>query len=255
MIKRLSLLFLLVLIAISPVFAQKSEVEKEPMNISLVQIGAGFHLPAADLAVKFGPSASIGLGYQFKMKSNWQIGIESNFFFGSEVKNDSLLYKLSTGSPGNELIINKQGTLSDLQISERGYNIQMTIGKVLPLFGPNQNSGLLIKLGGGFMEHWIRIEGDEQDVSYLDEEMKKGYDELTNGFNLYQFIGYQHLSNNQKINYYVGLESYQLFSKNRRGFNYNTRSAQDESRTDILYGIKIGWTLPLYPKIKTTYYY
>ena len=140
-------------------------LETEVIPLSLIHTSVGFYTPGADLAVNYGANAGIGISFEQKFSNNLSLIVEANYFFGSDVKNDSLLRNLATNSSDNQFVINQQGTLSDLVLSERGYSFNLKVAKLFPVIGPNPNSGLKVSLGAGFMEHKTRIEGDERDLS------------------------------------------------------------------------------------------
>jgi hypothetical protein len=48
------------------------------------------------------------------------------------------------------------------------------------------------------------------------------------------------------LNFLAGFEFYQGFTQGRRSFNFDTRSRESEKRLDLLFGVRLGWTLPFY---------
>jgi len=110
-------------------------------------------------------------------------------------------------------------------------------------------------LGGGYMQHKINIYDVGKNVPQLNNDFKKGYDRLTGGFGLNQFIGYLHLSNNKIANFYAGFEFNQAFTKGMRGYQYDLMKEDNIKRTDIQIGFRIGWILPLYKRLNEYYYY
>ncbi len=252
-----NLIFLTLLVfAFSKGYSQRINPGKEALTVPLVTTSFGLQAPIGDLSDRFGLNGIAGIGFTQKLKSNWTWSVEGNIIFGSDVREDSLLRNISADFQGEQgLIINNQGTLSDVVILERGFTVLGKIGRIFPLKNSNPNSGLYVQLGGGFFQHKIRYQGDEQDLPWFDQEMKKGYDRMSNGPCLYQFIGYSQLSSNRKINFFIGLEAYQSITSNRRGYNYDTRDAGLQNRFDGLIGIKAGWQLPLYKRVPTEFYY
>ena len=97
----------------------------------------------------------------------------------------------------------------------------------------------------GVLQHKIRIEDRTGGLPQLVGDYKKGYDRMTNGLALTEFIGYQHFSNDGRINFYVGFEFTQGFTKNRRSWDFLTQQRMDNNRLDLLNGLRIGWTLPI----------
>ena len=102
------------------------------------------------------------------------------------------------------------------------------------------------------LQHKIRIEGA---APQLMGEYKKGYDRLSNGLALGEFIGYVHLGKNHFINFFAGFEIIEAFTKNRRSFNIDTIEKDDTKRLDILSGFKFGWIIPLYRRNADEFYY
>ena len=100
-------------------------------------------------------------------------------------------------------------------------------------------------MGVGIFQHKIRVQEDPNSfVPIIAGEYKKGWDRLSNGLALRQFVGYQHLSLNGLVNFYAGFEFMQAFTQNRRVQDFKLMTKLDEKRFDLMYGIKVGWTLP-----------
>ncbi|NQX91849.1 MAG: hypothetical protein HRT74_06960 [Flavobacteriales bacterium] len=211
----------------------------------------GYHLPGGDLADRFGNSNALGADFYVKTKKNWFIGTEANFIFGNEVFEPGLLSNLYTDRGE---VIDQDGEVSILNISQRGWSITANGGKLFRVFGSNANSGLLIRGGIGFIQHKIRIEHQVNTLPQLDGDYEKGYDRLTNGLLLKQFVGYYHMSNNRLANFVVGFEMYQGFTQGRRDFNFDTQTVDDQPRFDVLAGFKVGWVIHFYRRTGQEYY-
>jgi len=56
------------------------------------------------------------------------------------------------------------------------------------------------------------------------------------------------------MNFYIGIEFTQAFTKNRRGFNYNTGEYDNASRLDLLYSLKAGMVIPFARRAPKSYY-
>ena len=59
-----------------------------------------------------------------------------------------------------------------------------------------------------------------------------------------------YLSNNEKINFHLGLEVIESWTSDLRVQNYTTGSVENKKRFDMFIGVKFGWILPL--KKRTT---
>ncbi len=222
-------------------------------SISFPMIGATFsyEIPAADMADRFGPNFSIGGTFQWKLKSNWLLGIEGNFLFSDEVRENTILdnYKTPDG-----YIIDGAGQYAIVTLSQRGMRFNLKAGKIFPIFGPNKNSGLLASFGGGYMQHRIYIDTPGSPVPWLEGDKRRGFDRMSSGLFANQFIGYINFSNKRLVNFFAGFEFTEGFTKNKRDINFDTGLKDDKSRTDILIGFKAGWVFPLYKRVADKFY-
>ncbi|PLX14029.1 MAG: hypothetical protein C0594_00545, partial [Marinilabiliales bacterium] len=127
-------------------------------------------------------------------------------------------------------------------------------GRVISIDKKNPNSGILFNVGGGILQHKIHIEVEYNNTPQIQGDYVKGYDRLTNGFAMSEFIGYIYFSDNKILNFYGGFEFIQAFTQSRRSYDYFSMTRDTKKRTDLLYSIKIGWIIPLYKKIPQKYY-
>lgn len=216
-----------------------------------VTVGYGYSTPGGDLANRFGNNGSLEVGFHVKDKKNWYYGVQFNYLFGNKVHEPNLLSNLLT-SRGE--ILDEQGQIATMFIQERGFNVFLQGGKLFPIIGPNVNSGLLITAGVGLIQHKIRLEHQEAKITQLEGEYLKGYDRLTNGLSVNQFIGYYHLSNNRLINFYIGAQATEGFTQSRREWNFDTQTQDTDKRLDMLFGLRAGWILNLYQRAPNDYY-
>ena len=86
-------------------------------------------------------------------------------------------------------------------------------------------------------------------VPHLDVPYAKGYDRYTSGIALTQFVGYQMVSRNRTANFFAGFEFTEGFTRNRRGYNFDTMQRDDLKRLDILYGVRVGWSISLFTNV------
>ena len=231
----------------------QTQAQDQAMGIPMFWTNAGGSLPGGDLADQFGANALVGGSFMQKFTNGWMLGFESSAIFGNQIKNEKDFF-LPIANQKEDFLTN-DGTIADIRLFQRGLKLGIHGGKLLPIIGPNPNSGLLLLGGLGFMQHKVRIEVINNNVPVLDREGKKSFDRYTDGLSLSQFIGYFHLSNNRRINYYFGFEVSEGFTRNRRSFNMYSQGPDNRSRLDMMYSLKVGWILPLYKKTSQTFYY
>ncbi len=208
--------------------------------------------PGGDLGQRFGPNSNVGAMFHIKDTKNRFWGFEATYLFSNNVTQPGLMQNLITSN--NEIIANT-GEIAEVLIQQRGWLITTNAGKLFPLRRSNPNSGILVKAGGGLMMHRIRLETQMHTVTQLEDEYLKGYDRLTYGFTLQQFVGYFHMSANRFANFFIGLESYQGFTRGRRSWNFDTQDVDDQPRFDLLVGLRAGWCIHIYKRTGRDFYY
>jgi hypothetical protein len=244
---------IIALIVFGGVGIAKSQIKDSAINMWQCDLNYAFHVPGGDLAENYGFSSTVGVSLSYKFKSNWLVGADFNYIFGGNLKDSSQV--LSALMTESGYIINRYGEYGTVLLTERGFYAGAKIGKVIPIFAPNKNSGLIINVGAGLLQHHIRIENKDNNTPPVLDDYKKGYDRLTNGLALREFIGYQYLDNNGRINFYFGFEFYQAWTMCRRDYNFDIMGPDNTKRNDYLMGVKVGWILPLYQKSPDSYYY
>jgi hypothetical protein len=248
-IKKIHLFFLSILF-ISPYLSAQVSLKDFSISTPLVGVSYGFQLSGGDLVKRFGNSSSVEIKLDFKTKSYWTFGVNGSYFFGKDAK-ENLFDSINTSAGA---IINRIGEYADVRTFERGFTVSGTIGRMFSFKKPNPNSGLVVDIGLGFIQHKIRIETIGNNVPQLSKDYKKGYDRLTNGFLLSENLGYLYLSNNRFVNFYFGFECMQGFTQSRRSFDFDLMKQDTQKRLDILYGAKVAWILPLYKKAPQEFY-
>lgn len=242
-------LFLILFIYSANSIAQVS-IKDSSIYTPLVSISYGYQLPAGDLVKRFGNSSSVQLNLDFKSRSYIMLGINGSYIFGDGVKENPFT-NISTPSGA---IIDRDGQFAEVRTYERGFTVSGTIGGMVHFKKPNPNSGIVLNVGFGFIQHKIKIDVIGNNVPALSKDYKKGYDRLSNGFLLSESLGYLFLSNNRLSNVYIGLECLQGFTQNRRSLDFDTMTQDTKKRIDILYGARLAWILPLYKKAPSEYY-
>jgi len=231
--------FFLFIFTVSATVAQ--EEKSFSGSINLVEFSYGFSFSGGDMSDRFGGISYINSGYSFLHKSNFLVELKGGFLFGTNVKEDVLAELRKEEG----LIIGNNGVDAIVFLRSRGIQLSMNVGKVIT-FRENSRSGIKLTAGVGFLQHWIRIQDDVNTLPQLDNDYVFGYDRKTRGLSINQFIGYQVLANNQRLNFSAGVEFTQGFTKNIRTYNFGSAVDHSASRLDLLITPKIGIILSFY---------
>ena len=222
-------------------------------SFPFVRFQYGYFFPGGDFEDTYGNTSEIGGALGFKTKSNWQFDIESGILFGTDVKRDDNLLNGIINEAGNAT--DSDGELVNLVYEIRSLNAFGSVSKIIPISKRNLNSGLILKVGAGYLQHRIKVDFREGQVFQLSDDNLRGYDRLHTGFALRQFIGYQHYGTKNLLSFYVGFEFNQAFTINRRGYNYDERAFDTSTKNDFLNGFRFGWTIPIRSRKSEEFYY
>lgn len=198
-------------------------------------------MPVTKMADDFGINSSMGLCY-LNNKNDVLFGIDANFMFGNNVKNDSILRLISTHQG---YLINSSGELDEVLLYQRGINTHLLIGKSFRTEEDNL-SGLYIYGGVGYLEHKIRLETDRTYLPQIEDDYKKGYDNFTSGLSTKLCFDYMYFDKNTSIKYHVGFEFINAFSSNKRAYNFSDmEEVENITKLDQLVGIRFGVIIPI----------
>ena len=242
--KHIKLFFISILISLfflSAIFSQSNR--NNVGNAIGLNLSYGVHVPGGDLSSRFGTNFSISSSLEYLIdRNNLIIGVEFNFLFGNNVEEDVIASLRNKDG----LLIGTNGQITDVFLRERGLFYGLALGKLFTIIPTNPKSGIRLSISPGVLQHKIRIQDDSNSILQLQGEYAKGYDRLSRGFALKQLIGYQHLSNDGRINFFLGFDFIQGFTKNQRPINFDTGIIEQSSRNDFLWGIRATWVLPIY---------
>lgn len=233
-------------------FSSGQNVKDSSLFIPMLKFSYAAHAPSGDLADRFGWNSTLGINFSIKTKKGLFYGADGGFIFGRDIKEDGILDSIKTSQ---DFVINQNGNPSDIRLYERGFTVSLHVGKLFRVLAKNKNSGLLIYAGPTYFRHKIKIDDLGHQSPQLVKGYIEGYDRLTAGFGLHEFIGYVYLGNNRILNFFGGFDLTQTLTKSQRSFNYDTRVADKSTRFDMLSGIRIGWILPLYKGTPQQFYY
>ncbi len=239
----LPLIIIIFLFSNVKLFSQNTESNTEKQDAGFITgFSYGYFFPEGDMKTRFGNNFKIDIAPSYYFyNSGISIGLEIGYLFGNEVKINPISNLISYDNN----LISTDYSIASLRLFERGWNAGLNIGKIIS-FNKNTRSGLKLEIGAHLLVHKIFFQKEFGILPQLEGEYLKGYDRMTGGFALKEFIGYQYLKQKSKINFYAGFDLFQGFTKSLRKYNYNQASYDQNNRKDYLFGFKAGWILPLY---------
>ncbi len=203
--------------------------------------------PGGDLSDRYGFTSLAGGSLGLKMKSNFYFRAGILMLFGGVVREPIASNVLiingneRTGYVGSG--IGTDGKFKDVFFFERGYTIPFSAGRIFSSGKKtNPNSGIFLEIGAQFIQHKVRLEVPSSSVPVVDPELRYGYDRLTNGFGCTQNLGYVHHGKTRFINFYAGISLSQNFTQGRRDIQFDTGLPDNQPRTDLLFGLRVGWS-------------
>jgi len=229
-----------------------AQIDTVPRNISTIGLHVSLDFPMADLATRFGVFDKVGLTYYRKKKSNWIIGARVHFMFGNKIKEPGFLDNLKTVASGT---ITSDGSLAEIRWYQRGYNVGIDVGKILPFWNANANSGPFCMGSLGFMQHKINIYDRDNLYPQLIGDYRKGYDRLTNGLYGDVLLGYMYYGTKKNLNGFIALDMNVAKTQGRREWWYDVQKTGRDNRIDASIGLMMGWFIPIYQKKTEEVYY
>ena len=204
------------------------------------------------MALRFGANSNLGICVLRKTRGNWLLAAEGGFMFGNKIVEPGILRNV-INSAGQ--VVDQEGEMADIFLYQRGWSTFFTVGRLFPILGPNPNSGLMVKLGGGYLRHKIRVQTQKNEVPQLEDEYVEGYDRLSGGPAGLLYLGYQHIGNRRLINFHIGLELQAGLTQALRAYNFDTEQFNTAERVDLLSGLRVGWSLPIYKQRDDRFHY
>ncbi len=235
--------------------AQSELLSRVDSSCAMVYTGinVGYQWTMADLSAESTNLMDVGLDLAVKNKKNWCLEVGFNYYFSGKVKGTDSLFRFITNQDGS--IIDGNGSPADIDVDQRMWALRLVAGKTFPISENYRNSGIQLKLGATMLQRYVYIKNPENKVAALTDEYKKGYDRLTSGFGLYQYLGYIHLQ--KRLNsFYAGIEATEVFSHRQRDWDFSLMRKDDRRFMDIMVGIRLGWIIPLYrQETQDTFYF
>ncbi|MCQ2279348.1 MAG: hypothetical protein MJZ49_00925 [Bacteroidales bacterium] len=224
-------------------------------NMVWISASFAYQWPLGSLKETFKSNMNLGADLTYKNKQNWTFSLDFNYLFGAKIRDQRAVVGDNMLTVNGDLI-DGNGLKATVYFEGRYWNIGAGVGKIIP-FGKWRNSGLWLKLNGGYFEHKIRIHDPDNQIPQLADDYKKGYDQRCNGFCLTQFVGYVFMQKVRVASFYAGFEVSEIWSKSSRNYNLALMGKDETKKFSVLIGPKFGWIVPLFEKrkIQTLYRY
>lgn len=215
-----------------------------------------YQFPVGYLRTMFKNNFAVGPGFTFKSKSNWTIGFHLDYMFSANLRDPNFFNGTLANDDGVVIDMNGLVSRGGIRAEGRYWTVQAEFGKIIPV-DRWKNSGIWIRLGAGYFSHRLRLDDYSKQYPQLDNDYAKGYDRRSGGFVLNQFVGYHFVRKNRMLNFTVGLEFQEMWTKpNRNYIFFEGPTADMPAKFSGLIGLRAGWNIPLYEqKTTTTFYY
>ena len=243
---RFQFLFLILLVGF------QLEAQEDVSNEKIIFISPVYDLqfPFGDMKTDFGINSTLGLDLSIINSNNVYVSVSSSFLFGSQVKDTTILNHLMDDKNN---VIDENGQIAEIIISERGFNSSLKLGYLFPIV--HDKSGVLTYGSVGYHQHKIRIDVKNSTVPQLNKESMKMYDQLAGGPSSSLFLGYLNISQERGTHFYCGLEWTRAFTKNQRSYNHSNGRPIVKTRNDSFLGLKFGWIVPISKRSTKEFYY
>lgn len=233
-------------------WGQTRSVRDSSLTSPHIHLSLGTTAPFGDLAARVGNGGLVGIGFHVKQRSGLYWGVQANWGFGHRLREQGVLANLLT--PGGDLIDN-EGQVAFVSITGRTGLFSADVGWMWDGFGPNPNSGILLKVGVGSFHHRLHFENTENRITQLEQPQLQYYDRLTWGVAGRLTAGYFHMSNDGLRNFFADLSLTRATTWPQRPFNADTQVTEDAVRTDGLIGLEVGWVFHMYKRAPKEHWY
>lgn len=209
-----------------------------------------------------GPYLDFSIGCDYKYKSNWMVTLDADLWFGYNSDNLRNREQRMPIYSANGLLYCWGGYDGAVTAYNRGLAVRLGGGKIIPVMKKNPNSGIMVKVSGGwFMQKTVFSQDmNESPVPQINGDYAKIYDHLRNGVMLTEGIGFVFMSNlSTYVNFKVMFEVSECLSWSMRPYQLDNQmglNGKDNNKYfDLMYGLRLSWMFPLMGKTTYDYYY
>jgi len=226
---------------------------QEVNSTRFLEFKYGFHTPSGDMKDRFGANSDFGISFEnVGLKNKILFGVEGIFIFGSTVNEDVLAsLRAYDGS-----IIGVDGKAGDVNLKERGFYLGFNAGKIFSTSEhKNKLTGIRAQIGGGLLQHKIRVQDNVGSIVALEKKYLKGYDRLSNGPAIHLGLGYQYQSPTNNFHFHIMGDFYGARTQSRRDIDFLTGEYLEQKRTDIFAGFSVAYIVTISRVYKSEHIY
>ncbi|MDY0280921.1 MAG: hypothetical protein RBR35_10220 [Salinivirgaceae bacterium] len=245
-------LILFSLLILTSIDISAQSIKKDKLTLVSVSASAGYTFPMGDLGDRFKNFGQLGPTFLIKFKNNLFLSAEGVVLFGQGYKGEDPLALILNE---NGTITNMYGDLAAVSRGMRGMQIQIKTGYIYSNFAHNPNSGITVAAGAGFFQSKFWIDQRGNNAPQVMGDYPKGYDKMSNGFAITQFLGYTYYHNKNFWNFYAGIEFTEAWTADRRDWDFALMRKNDRSYMDISTTIKAGWIITFIKREAEDIYY
>ncbi len=217
---------------------------------------AGWTFPFGEMGNRYKSFMNTNATLGWKTDKNWIWNLEFAFQFGSDnvkIKED-ILSGMMTNS-AEPFVIAQTGTDAGLVAYNRNLSFSFSGGKVVPLWFSNPNSGLMITLGVGFIQHQIIYQTTLENAPQIQGDYAYGYDRQMRGGMVSAFLGYIHMSKSNFVNFYFGVQFDNAWTRMTRDYQFDLRGGDDNLYHDQMLTLRAGWIFPFFGRDSDKIYF
>lgn len=210
-----------------------------------------------------GPYLNFGINCDYKYKSNWMVTLDADMWFGSNSDNLKDRYeRMGDVFSPEHLALGWGGYDGNMVFYNRNVAARLGLAKMFTLTPKNPNSGVLLKVSGGWVTQKTVFyqDFDQSPVMQMSGDYAKLYDHLRNGIILTESLGGYYMNNlSTYVNFRLTFEISQMWTWSSRPYvidNVMGLNGPDKNRYfDLIYGVRLTWMFPLMGKTTYDYYY
>ncbi len=203
-----------------------------------------------DFKERFLPHAMPGISLDFHHKKGLIFSGGFEFMFRDTIAENGILSSLENDQG---FIIDGAGQLVNVFLWQRGFHVSARVSKHFDL--GLKKTFLSAGLGLGFIQHKILLYTRDFYLPQLQGDYVKGYDRLSNGIALSQFLRINHRPFAKNYAVFFGINALQGFTENRRTFNFDQRLKEEGLRKDFSLGFSLGITILFDRRRPNDYYF